>query len=158
GRVSGAHEGRGAGGTYDAVVVGLYREFDYDVLSACMRAVRAGARLIGSNADNSYPTPDGPVPGGGAVLAAVAVAAGVEPIITGKPHGPMIDLVRARLAGTEPGRMVVIGDKVQTDGLLARELGSRFGFVLSGVGDAAEAPAGSIVGDDLSSVVDLLLG
>lgn len=157
-RVSVAHEVRGTRDRFDAVVVGLYREFDYGVLADCMRAVRGGARLIGSNADNSYPTPEGPEPGGGAVLAAIAVAAGVEPLVTGKPHGPMMELVRARLGGTDPAHTVVIGDKVSTDGLLAGELGCRFGFVLSGVGDAAEAPAGSVVGDDLASVVDKLLG
>lgn len=157
-RVSVAHEVRGTRGAFDAVVVGLYRKFDYGVLSDCMRAVRGGARLIGSNADNSYPTPDGPVPGGGAVLAAIAVAAGVEPLVTGKPHAPMVELVRSRLDGVPAAATVVIGDKVSTDGALARELGCRFGFVLSGVGDAAEAPDGSIVADDLASVVDLLLG
>lgn len=157
-RVSLAHEVPGTTETYDAVVVGLYRQFDYQVLSDCMRAVRNGARLVASNADNSYPTPDGPIPGGGAVLAAIAVAAGVEPLVTGKPHGPMVDLVRNRLGDTPASRTVVIGDKVATDGHLARELGCRFGFVLSGVGEAAEAPGGSLVARDLAALVDVLLG
>ena len=157
-RVSLAHEVPGTVEAYDAVVVGLYRQFDYQVLSDCMRAVRNGARLVASNADNSYPTPEGPVPGGGAVLAAIAVASGVEPLVTGKPHRPMVDLVRSRLSGVPPEHTVVIGDKVATDGLLARELGCRFGFVLSGVGDAAEAPTGSLVARDLAALVDMLLG
>ena len=35
------------------------------------RGARNGARLIGTNDDATYPTPDGPIPGGGAILAAI---------------------------------------------------------------------------------------
>lgn len=156
--VSPVHEVPGTRDRYDAVVVGLHREFDYQALEDCMRAVRNGARLVGSNADNSYPTPDGPVPGGGAVLAAIAVAAGVEAEVCGKPHAPMARLVRASLGNVDPAALAVVGDKVSTDGLFAEVLGCRFGFVLSGVGSAHEAPEGSLVADDLRSMVDLLLG
>ncbi|MEY4365784.1 MAG: hypothetical protein RLZZ305_1128 [Actinomycetota bacterium] len=155
--VTAAHEVPGTRARYDAVVVGLYREFDYRVLEDCMRAVRGGARLIGSNADNSYPTPDGPVPGGGAVLAAIAVAAGVEPEVCGKPHEPMARLVRAWLGRFDPAELAVVGDKVSTDGVFAQTLGCRFGFVLSGVGESHEAPAGCLMADNLADMVELLL-
>ena len=67
------------------------------------RAARNGARLIGTNDDATYPTPDGPIPGGGAILASIVTAAGVVPIVAGKPHEPMADLVRATIgdAGSE---------------------------------------------------------
>ena len=156
-RVTAVHEVPGTRESYDSVVVGLYREFDYQALEDCMRAVRNGALLIGSNADNSYPTPDGPVPGGGAVLAAIAVAAGVEPVVCGKPHEPMARLVRGRLGDLDPAALAVVGDKVSTDGLFAEVLGCRFGFVLSGVGARHEAPAGCLLADDLAGMVDRLL-
>src|SRR5688572_25591198 len=50
-------------GRADAVVVGWHREFDYDRLTAAYRAVAAGARLIGTNDDATYPMPTGMVPG-----------------------------------------------------------------------------------------------
>ena len=153
-----AHENPGHPGPFDAVVVGLYRELDYTVLSDAMRAVLAGARLIGSNSDNSYPTPDGPEPGGGAVLAAIATASGVEPVVTGKPHEPMARLVLDRFPGIDPSRMVMVGDKVSTDGDFAARVGCRFAHVLSGVGRPGEAPDGSLVAENLAAVVDLLLG
>jgi 4-nitrophenyl phosphatase len=153
-----AHEHPGRVEGYSDVVVGLYREFDYTVLADAMRAVRAGARLVGSNADNSYPTPNGPLPGGGSVLAAIATAAGVEPVVTGKPHGPMAALVSSRFPGVESHDLVMVGDKVSTDGAFAVTLGCRFGFVLTGVGSAADAPPGCIVGENLAAVVDALLG
>ncbi len=152
-----AHEHPGRTDVYSDVVVGLYREFDYTVLADAMRAVRAGARLVGSNADNSYPTPAGPLPGGGSVLAAIATASGAEPVVTGKPHGPMAGLVTARFPGVGPDEFVMVGDKVSTDGAFAATLGCRFGLVLTGVGSAADAPAGCIVGEDLAAVVDALL-
>ena len=84
-------------GPVDVVVVGFHRTFDYDELTRRAAAVRAGARLIGTNGDATYPTPDGEIPGGGAILAAIAVAGGVDPVVAGKPHEPMAALVRAQV-------------------------------------------------------------
>jgi HAD superfamily hydrolase (TIGR01450 family) len=117
-------------GPVDAVVVGFHRTFDYDELTRCSAAVRAGARLIGTNGDATYPTPDGEIPGGGAILAAVAVAGGATPVVAGKPHQAMAALVRARV-GDAP--LVMVGDRLDTDGLFAERLGARFVHVLSGV-------------------------
>jgi HAD superfamily hydrolase (TIGR01450 family) len=122
-------------GDADAVVVGLHLGFDYAGLRRAATAVRRGARLIGTNDDPTYPTPDGPIPGSGAILAAVSVAAGVAPAIAGKPHPPMADLVRSRLGD----HGVVVGDRADTDGLLARRLGYRFVLVLTGSTSAEEA-------------------
>jgi 4-nitrophenyl phosphatase len=126
-------------GGADAVVVGWHRDFDYDGLTAAARAVMNGARLIGTNDDATYPTPDGPIPGGGAILAAVATAAGVEPTVAGKPHGPIVELVRARLGNDLEGSTVV-GDRPSTDGRLAVALGVRFALVLSGVTKKEDLP------------------
>src|SRR5438874_7682250 len=102
-------------GPADAVLVGFHTEFDYGRLTAAFRAVIGGARLIGTNDDPTYPTPDGPVPGGGSLLAAVAVAAGVEPVVAGKPHDAMGEVVTSRLGS---GDAVLIGDRPSTDGLM----------------------------------------
>ena len=64
-------------GPCEAVMVGFHRNFDYDGLRRAATAVHRGARLIGTNDDATYPTPDGPIPGGGAILAAVSVGSGV---------------------------------------------------------------------------------
>ncbi len=116
-------------GPADAVVVGWHRDFDYDGLARAADAVRAGARLVGTNEDATYPTPGGLLPGAGSILAAVAYASGAAPQIAGKPHGPM----RALVAGRVGEVAVVVGDRDATDGALARALGARFALVLSGV-------------------------
>ena len=71
-----------------------------------MTAVRDGARLVGTNEDATYPTPDGLVPGAGAILAAVVTAAGVAAEVAGKPHRPTADAIAARVA---PGELRVDG-------------------------------------------------
>ena len=78
--------------------------------------MRVGARLIGTNDDATYPTPDGPIPGGGALLAAVAKASGSTPVVAGKPYEPMADLVRAEVGGARRRCAVMIGDRQETDG------------------------------------------
>jgi 4-nitrophenyl phosphatase len=142
-------------GDADAVVVGWHRDFDYEGLTRAARAVMHGARLIGTNDDATYPTPDGPIPGGGAILAAVATAAGVEPTVAGKPHAPMVDLVRRRLGG-DVDDAIVVGDRPSTDGRFAVALGVRFALVLSGVTKEADLPVEpqpAEVAADLSSLV-----
>ena len=130
-------------GDADAVVVGFHRDFDYERLRIAARAVRRGARLLATNADSSYPTPDGPIPGGGAILAAVATATGAEAVVAGKPHAPMADLVRSRLGPTG----VMVGDRADTDG--------QFALVHTGVTPAGVAvePVPDLVAPDLRALV-----
>ena len=146
-------------GPVDAVVVGFFHDFDYARLRAAHRAVWQGARLVGTNADPTLPTPDGPVPGAGSLLAAVATAAGVEPELAGKPHPPMAALVRQRVGD---GPYVMVGDRPTTDGLLAVELGARFGLVLSGVTNRedleGQEESPDRVADDLAAMVAAELG
>jgi HAD superfamily hydrolase (TIGR01450 family) len=147
----------GDGGAVDAVVVGFHREFDYERMRIASGLVREGARLLGTNDDATYPTPDGEIPGGGAILAGIACAAGVEPVVAGKPFVPMADAIRS-LVGD--GRHVVVGDRPETDGAFARRLGATYALVLSGVtgaGDLPGDPVPDVVADDLASVVARLL-
>ncbi len=145
-------------GPIDAVVVGLHRDFDYGRLAVAADAVRRGAQLVGTNADSTYPTPTGLLPGGGAILAAIAAASGVIPIVAGKPEQPMADMVAATIGdGTRPmaTRALMIGDRPETDGLFASRLGCRFALVRTGITSPdAPTPDGVDLRIDLD-VVDL---
>jgi 4-nitrophenyl phosphatase len=123
-------------GPADVVVVGYHREFDYARMTVAMRAVRGGAQLIGTNDDATYPTADGLVPGNGAILASIATASGVVPVVAGKPYAPMCDLVRRRIGPTG----TAVGDRADTDGRFARALGYQFVLVLTGVTGRADLP------------------
>lgn len=140
-------------GPAEAVVVGWHREFDFSRLARAADAVRAGARLVGTNEDATFPTPHGLLPGAGALLAAVAYASGATPEVAGKPHAPMRRLVAQRVGSVA----TVVGDRPSTDGALARALGARFALVLSGVTGERELdglrPAPDAVAPDLGALV-----
>ena len=62
----------------DIVVVADHERFDYVELRVATQAVLRGAELIGLTRDRTFPMPDGPWPGGGAILAAVETARGAH--------------------------------------------------------------------------------
>jgi HAD superfamily hydrolase (TIGR01450 family) len=145
-------------GAIDAVIVGFHRTFDFEAMTRASSAARNGARLIGTNDDATYPTPHGPIPGGGAILASVAVASGVAPIVAGKPHRPMADLVHDILGGVTEAA-VMVGDRPSTDGLFAQRLGCRYAQVWSGVTHATTQidPKPWLTGDDFAYIAQRLL-
>lgn len=153
-----AYRDRAAPGPFDAVVVGFHREFDFAVLTDALSAIRAGALLVGSNDDSTYPTPNGPIPGGGAILAAIAKASGQTPVVTGKPHPPMAALVQAMCPDVDIADMVMVGDRLDTDGEFARTIGCRFALVLSGVTSEATHGAADVISTDLAGVANAFLG
>lgn len=118
------------------VVVGFDLQFDFGRLAAATRALRAGARLVATNDDATFPTTTGLLPGAGSFVAAVARAGGVEPEIAGKPNAPLVQLVQESLGDVD----LVVGDRPSTDGALATRLSARFGLVLSGVTPAGHGP------------------
>lgn len=137
----------------DAVLVGLDPRFDYRAMTVASTAVRRGARLLATNDDATYPTAAGPVPGGGAVLAAIATAAGAIPVVAGKPHAPIAALVRQRCGDAG----VMVGDRPDTDGRFARTLGWEFALVLSGtigVDDLPVTPSPDRIAPTLADLVD----
>lgn len=144
-------------GSADVVVVGFHPEFDYGRLTAACRAVWSGARLVATNDDATYPSGDGLLPGGGALLAAVTTATKAVPTVAGKPYVPMCEAVWRRLGKDQPaGRAVVVGDRPDTDGRFARALGYEFALVLSGVTRTADGadPIPDVVGADAFEVVN----
>ena len=130
-------------GPCDAAVVGWSRDFDFAALAAISAAARDSGRLIATNGDPTHPTPEGLVPGSGALLAAVATASGITPQVAGKPYPPTVDYVaRHILGGADPVSAVMVGDQPGSDGVLAERLGIPFVLVDSGV-----TPAGQLVDD-----------
>lgn len=132
----------------DVVLIGWDPGFDYGKMERAASAVRNGATLIASNADATFPAPNGPLPGAGAILASIEVAGGKRAEILGKPHRPMTDAIVRRL-GTE-GSIAAVGDRPDTDLAGAFEMGWMTILVLSGVTSRAEA-------DSLERRPDLIL-
>ncbi len=139
-----------------AIVVGRSVRLDYDELARAATAIRSGARFIATNTDATFPTGNGLVPGAGALVAFLEVAAGRRAEVAGKPDAPAAQLVRDRFGVPS----VVVGDRPDTDGAFASALDAPFALVLSGVtkqSDLPVQPKPSVVGANLAEVVDRML-
>jgi hypothetical protein len=117
--------------------------------------VREGLPWVASNTDLTVPTPDGPGPGNGALVGAVARFAEREPVVAGKPEPPLLEETRRRVGGERP---LVVGDRLDTDILGARRVGYDSLLVTTGVTGLAELVAAgeelrpSYVGSDLGAL------
>ena len=106
----------------DVVVVGGHDDLHFRELRAATQGVLRGGELIGTSRDASFPMPDGPWPGTGAVLAAVETAAGrTADRIVGKPEPEIYRTALDRLDGAR--RVLAIGDRRDTDVLGAHAAG-----------------------------------
>lgn len=118
----------------DLVVVGGDTGLTYTRLKDAILLVQAGARFIGANPDLLVPTEEGLVPEAGTTLAAIRAATGVAPVIVGKPERLLFEMALTRL-GREPGRTVMLGDRLETDILGGQRAGLDAILVTTGVDD-----------------------
>lgn len=116
----------------DAVVVGLDRSFTYEKMKKACLAIRAGAKLIGTNADLALPTEEGLWPGSGSLAVAIAAASGTKPFFIGKPE-PVIMHYALKKIGLNPEEVLVVGDNLQTDILAGKNGGMDTLLVYTGV-------------------------
>ncbi len=137
----------------EVVVVGWDRNADYAKLRTASLLVERGAALVATNADASFPAPDGNWPGAGALLAAIETTTGVRAEVVGKPNAPVL---QAALARAEGGRPLVIGDRLDTDIAGAQGLGWDSLLVLTGISRREDIVPSSItptfVAEDLSAL------
>lgn len=97
------------------VVASFDRTFDYRKLQIAFDAMRAGARLVATNADRYCPVPGGGQPDAAALIAAIEACTETHcEVVVGKPSPIMAATVRARLGQTAQ-RCVMIGDRLETD-------------------------------------------
>jgi HAD superfamily hydrolase (TIGR01450 family) len=120
----------------DVVVVAYHPDFHYAELRDAAQAAIRGAYMLGSNRDATFPMPDGPWPGSGAVVAAVETASGRTAAIVGKPEPVLIQTALDRLGA---GRALMIGDRVDADLGAAHAAGIDGAIVLTGATDRERA-------------------
>ena len=125
-----------------AVVQGYGPEVGWADLAEASLAVRAGARWTATNTDKTLPSPRGPLPGNGSLVAVLRTALGREPdVVVGKPE-PALFTTAASLSGAQ--RALVVGDRLDTDIEGAVRAGMDSLLVLTGVNGPADllaAPA-----------------
>lgn len=142
-----------------AVVAGMDRSATYEKLRRATLLIRSGLPFIATNPDRTFPTPDGLIPGTGALLAAMQAATDVQPVICGKPSPRMYQIAMESL-GSTPVTTLVVGDRPETDIAGAQELGCQSALVLSGVTTVEQArrwqPQPDILAANLEAVLHLL--
>jgi glycerol-1-phosphatase len=119
-----------------AVVQGYSREVGWVQLAEAMVAIRSGATWVATNLDSTLPSPRGPLPGNGSIVAAVATATGRRPdIVVGKPEPELFSQAASRRQANRP---LVVGDRLDTDIEGAVRAGMPSLLVLTGVTTPAE--------------------
>ncbi|MGN8648201.1 HAD-IIA family hydrolase [Gracilibacillus sp. HCP3S3_G5_1] len=129
------------------VLVGLDREFTYNDLQMAMDAVRHCGKLIVTNPDPNCPVPGGFIPDTMSIAKAIEVASDkkIDKVI-GKPHDTYGDKM-LDLLGLDSKKILVIGDRLETDIQLG--ITKQFGtcLVLTGVSKEEDVKKSSIQPD-----------
>ncbi|MCW2497132.1 HAD-IIA family hydrolase [Jatrophihabitans sp.] len=118
-----------------AVVQGYSPTLSWQDLAEGAVAIGTGVPWVATNLDPTVPSPRGPLPGNGSLVAALRHATGVTPIVTGKPEPTMHRESVERSGAVSP---IVVGDRLDTDIEGANAVGCPSLLVLSGVTGAAD--------------------
>jgi len=113
-----------------AVVQGWAPEVGWPQLAEAAVALRTGCPWVATNLDRTLPSPRGPLPGNGSMVAALVSASGRQPESVGKPKPAMFTGAAATIGSNRP---LVVGDRLDTDIAGARASGYRSLLVLTGV-------------------------
>lgn len=139
-----------------AVVGGIDRKVTYEKLTRATLHIRAGVPFYGTNPDKTFPTPQGLVPGSGAILAAIEAATSIEPTIVGKPLPTMMYTALEKM-GVSPEEALVVGDRLETDIAAGQAAGCKTALVLSGVSNLEQAegwrPSPDIIAENLTALI-----
>ncbi len=144
----------------EIVVASLDVQLTYGKLVAAFQAIIRGAVFLASNDDSSYPVENGVLkPGAGAITAALEKSTGRTPIIIGKPQPYMLDII-IREHNLKKDETLMVGDRLETDILMAKQEGLKSAFVLSGVSRREEIKTTGLepdyVMDSIAQLPDIL--
>lgn len=127
-----------------------------EITHAAVR-IRDGLPWVATNTDATFPTDYGLAPGHGAQVELLSRFADVVPTVAGKPSRPLLDETVRRVGGNRP---LMVGDRLDTDILGARNAGCDSLLVLTGVTGLSElvaAPAEqrpTYVAPDLAALLE----
>lgn len=143
----------------DAVVVGFDRDLHHSKLQTACRLILQGKPFVATNPDLRLTTPEGVIPGTGAILAAIEAVTGVSPIVVGKPEPLLFKLAIDHIA-LEKDEVIAVGDSIDTDIPAGARAGIRTALLLTGNARREDVPAAAVqptwVFDDYAGLKDLV--
>jgi len=139
------------------VILGFDTELTYEKLKTAAFFLLNGVDLIATHPDLVCPTPEGPIPDAGSMLALFEKSTKKKPVkIFGKPNADMVNHI-IKKHRVSPEEVVFIGDRIYTDMELAHRINCDFILVLSGetkkedIEDLSEEP--SLIVDDIGCIL-----
>lgn len=139
----------------DVVVSGADFKLTYDSLKYACLCIRAGADYVATNADTTFPSEEGLIPGSGSIVAALVASGGKEPTVVGKPSPVMIESC-LKMLGLSAGETVMLGDRLDTDILAGERAGAQTILVTTGISGVADIEAQEIYPDIVVPSLDPL--
>jgi HAD superfamily hydrolase (TIGR01450 family) len=114
------------------IVVGYDSELTYEKLKTACYYINRGADILATHCDKFCPSELGPIPDAGAILALLEETTGKRAkFIFGKPDSKIVENFFKNETFT-PARTLVIGDRLHTDIMLAKNISCKSLLVLSG--------------------------
>jgi 4-nitrophenyl phosphatase len=144
-----------AGDDCQAVLLAYDTELTYEKLAtSCLLLQRPEVHFLSTHPDLVCPSDRGPLPDTGSFVKLYEAATGRLPeLVFGKPNTLVLSPLLKRFAQDE---MVMVGDRLSTDKLLAENAGIDFILVLSGEARRCDLPGlarqPTLVVDDLGSL------
>ncbi len=121
------------------LIVGMDRQLTYTKLARAMNILtKETIQFIATNADITFPTPNGLVPGGGAMINILETLSNKKVnIIVGKPK-PLMFQMALELAKANTEETLMFGDRLETDIIGAKKVGIQSVFISTGVSSHKE--------------------
>lgn len=140
----------------DVLVVTLDRTLNYDKLETAARALEKGARFFAANIDDTCPVDDGEVLDAGATISALEKRTHKKlELHFGKPSHFMFEEVKRRIQ-LDPSKLILIGDRLETDIAMGNKFGIDTALVNTGVRYFPNGLNGIKPTYHLNSIFDLL--
>lgn len=113
-------------------MLGFDLSLTYEKLKTACSLIRKGLPFIATHPDFNCPTPEGPIPDCGSMIALITASTGISPKIIGKPYPQMIEALQAKYGLENPETVAMVGDRLYTDIKMANAAGILSVLVLSG--------------------------
>jgi NagD protein len=144
----------------DAVVVAFDRTLNYRKINTAYQALMRGARFFATNADKVCPMPGGAIPDAGGTIALLEHITGrrVE-LLAGKPSKLIMEVALQRLQ-LPAERVMMVGDRLETDMFMGQQAGMQTAVTLTGVSKrediARMANPPDYIINDLGDLLDIV--
>lgn len=125
----------------DTVVVAFDRTLNYRKLNTAYQALLKGAKFFATNADKACPMPGGGIPDAGGTIAALEHMTGrTLDLLAGKPSS-LITQVALQKLDLPAERVMMIGDRLETDIRMGQQAGMITAVTLTGASTREDVAA-----------------